>query len=216
MHYQLDVMFREQKGKGACRKLRSKGLIPGIIYGHKIENLAIAVDNKALMNMLKKAGESSIIELNIPGKEKLNALIKDYYQDPLTDKVLHVDFYAIHSDEVISLNVPLHFKGEPVGVKQGGGVLEIILREIEIECFPADIPESIEIDLSTLNIGDEILVSDLKLMEKIRVITKPSSVIALVSAPTVEEVEKAAAEAEIAEPEVIKKGKEIEEPEEEK
>lgn len=216
MHYQLNVILREQTGKGACRQLRSKGLIPGIIYGHKIENLLITVNNKALMDILKKAGESSIIELNIPGKEKLNALIKDYYQDPVTDKVLHVDFYAIHEDEMIALDIPLHFIGEPVGVKQGGGILEIILREIEIECFPADIPEHIEIDLSNLNIGDEILVSDLKLSEKIKVITKPSSVIALVSAPITEEVEKAAAEVEITEPEVIKKGKETEEPEEEK
>jgi len=213
MHHQLNVTQREQIGKGSCRKLRAKGLIPGIIYGHKFDNLPIYMEKKAIKEALKKVGESSIIELNIAGKEKINALIKDYQLDPVTDDILHVDFYAIHADERITLEIPLHFVGEPIGVKQSGGILEIIMREIEIECLPADIPEHIEVDLSPLNIGNEILVSDLKLSEKIKVLNKSNSVIALVSAP--EEEEKVAATEEVAEPEVIKKGKETKPTEEE-
>ncbi len=214
MHYQLNVTSRDQIGKGACRKLRSKDLIPGIIYGHKIENIPIYIKQKELLQVLKQAGESSIIEINMTGKHKLNALIKAYQQDPITDKVIHVDLYAIRADEQITLNVPLHFIGEPIGVKQSNGILEIITREIEIECFPADIPEHIEVNLSNLNIGNEILVSDLKLSDKIKILTKPNSVIALVSAPAVEE-EKVAPEVETIEPEVIKKGKETKESKEE-
>lgn len=216
MQYQLNINKREIGGKNYCKKLRQRGFIPAIIYGHKIDSIPIYVNQKEFISILKKAGESSLIELNMDG-EKINVLIKDYQLHPINNNILHIDFYAIKADEAVSLKIPIYIIGEPKGVKEKSGILEIILRELEIECLPADIPEKIEIDISNLDIGDEILVSDLKLSEKIKILTKADSVIALVSAPAVEEEAVAAEVPEtLPEPEVIKKGKEEKESEEEK
>ncbi len=216
MQYQLNINKREIVGKNYCKKLRQRGFIPAIIYGHKIDSIPIYVNQKEFISILRKAGESSLIELNIDG-EKINVLIKDYQLHPINNNILHIDFYAIKADEAVSLKMPIYIIGEPKGVKEKSGILEIILRELEIECLPADIPEKIEIDISNLDIGDEILVSDLKLSEKIKILTKADSVIALVSAPAVEEEAVAAEVPETPpEPEVIKKGKEEKESEEEK
>jgi large subunit ribosomal protein L25 len=208
MQYQINVTTREQIGKSHCRKLRVKGLVPGVIYGHGRNSLPVYFNYKEFFGIMKKAGESTIIELNVNNEEKLNALVKEYQLSPLDGHLLHVDFYAVRADEVVTLNIPIHLIGEAIGVKQGGGILETIMRELEIQCFPADIPEKIEIDISNLAIGDEIMVKDIPLSEKVKVLNKPDAVVVLVEAPAVEEVVQAAPEEAVQEPEVIKKGKE--------
>jgi large subunit ribosomal protein L25 len=208
MQYQINVTTREQIGKGHCRKLRVKGLVPGIIYGHGRNSLPVYFNYKEFFGIMKKAGESTVIELNVNGEEKLNALVKEYQLSPLDGHLLHVDFYTVRADEVVTLNIPIHLIGESIGVKQGGGILETIMRELEIQCFPADIPEKIEINISNLAIGDEIMVKDIPLSEKVKVLNKPDSVVVLIEAPAVEEVVQAAPEEAAQEPEVIKKGKE--------
>ncbi|OGF59746.1 MAG: 50S ribosomal protein L25/general stress protein Ctc [Candidatus Fischerbacteria bacterium RBG_13_37_8] len=208
MHYQINVTAREQTGKGFCRKLRAKGLMPGVIYGHGMETIPVSINFKEFMDILRKAGETSIIELNINNKEPVNALIKEYQLNPIYGNVTHVDFYAVRADEIVTLSIPIHIIGDPIGVKQNGGILEIIMRELEIECLPTDIPEKLEIDVSQMNIGDEIVVSDVHFSEKVKILNKSDSAIALVSAPAVEEVAPVEVAETPAEPEVIKKGKE--------
>ena len=208
MQYQINVTSREETGKGYCRKLRVKGLVPGIIYGHGRDSLPVYFNYKEFYGIMKKAGESTIIELNVNGEEKLNALVKEYQLSPLDEHLLHVDFYAVRADEAVTLSIPIHIVGEAVGVKQGGGMLEAVMRELDIECLPADIPEKIEINVSNLDIGDEILVKDIALSDKVKVLNKPDAVVIMIEAPVVEEVVEAAPAEAPAEPEVIKKGKE--------
>jgi len=213
MHYQITVTQREQTGKGYCRKLRVKGLSPGIIYGHGRQSMPVFFNYKELYNIMKKAGESTIIELNVDNAEKVNALVKEYQLSPLDGHILHVDFYAVRADEAVTLSILIHIIGEAIGVKQGGGILEPVIRELEIECLPADIPEKIEVDVSKLNIGNEILVKDIILSDKVKVLNKPDAVVIMVEAPAVEEVVVAAPVEAPAEPEVMKKGKEAAEEE---
>lgn len=205
----LNVEERKEVGKKATKQLRYTGKIPGIYYIHGEDSVPVAVDEKSLREILQS--ESSIIDLNFGKNKNTKCVIREIQWDPVYNAPLHVDFMGIKLTEKITVEVPVHLVGTPVGVKQEGGILQHIIREIEVECLPLDIPEHLEVDVSELEIGDAIRVEDI-VIEKVTILNEPNQTIAVVRPPTViaeptEEVEEAA------EPELI--GEEKEETEEE-
>src|ERR1700756_3444084 len=140
----LNAKDRSERGKNAARRLRREGMVPAVIYGGKGENLAVAVDPKALQRVLRsEAGRNAILKLDIAGAGATNAILKGWQVDPIKESFLHADFYRIAMDVAIRVTVPIHITGEARGVKVDGGILEVVTREIELECLPGDIPEHI-------------------------------------------------------------------------
>ncbi len=201
---------REEAGKNANRRLRSAGQIPGILYGAKKETVAVAVSPKEIVVILRSArGENTLFDLDLDGSRR-KVLIKEFQLEPIKGHLLHADFYEVALDKRLEIKVHVELHGVPVGVKVQGGILDFVTRELEIECFPADIPDKIDLDVSNLELGKHLRVSDLTLPEKLTVLTLSDVVIAHVVAPRAEEVPVAAevvAPEAGAEPEVIKKGK---------
>jgi large subunit ribosomal protein L25 len=216
----VNATGRSERGKNAARRLRRQGLIPGVVYGGKGGNVAVSIDPKALQKVLREAGRNAILKLNIAGSGASNAILKSWQVDPIKESFLHADFYRIAMDVAIRVTVPIAVRGEARGVKVDAGILEVILREIEVECLPGDIPEHIDIDVSDLGLNGALRVSDLTASAKVKILEAPDHVVVHVVsvkeevAPTpgaavVAEGEAAAAPAE---PEVMKKGKKEEEP----
>jgi len=210
---------RTDRGKNAARRLRREGLVPGIVYGGKGGNVAVAVDPKALQKVLRsEAGRNTILKIDIAGAGAANAILKSWQVDPIRENFLHADFYRIAMDVAIRVTVPIYVKGEARGVKVDGGILEVVTREIEVECLPGDIPERIDVEVSELGINDALRVSDLPPNVKVKILDPADRVVVHVVSVK-EEVAAApgaavAAEGEAAaptEPEVLKKGKKEEE-----
>ena len=220
----LEAMARDTRGKNEARRTRREGHVPAVVYGAAGDNAteakAIAVDPKALMRILhSESGANTLIALKLAGETDTRVLVKDYQLDPVTHHLIHADFFRIRMDRAIVVTIPVTVKGEPKGVKQQGGILEFIRREIEIECLPGDIPESVEVDVSDLMLHQGVRVRDLPGDPKWTPTSDPDMMLVHVIMPKAEEAaataEAAAAPATPAEPEVIKKGKK-EEAEEEK
>jgi len=212
---------RNDRGKNAARRLRRQGLVPGVVYGGKGDNIAVAVDPKALQKVLRsEAGRNAILKLDIAGKGATNAILKGLQVDPIKETFLHVDFYRIAMNVAIRVTVPIVVRGEARGVKVDGGILELITREIEVECLPGDIPERIEIDVSDLGLNGALRVSDLPANPKVKILESADQVVVHVVSIKEEEAAPAPAAAVVegeaaaapAEPEVMKKGKKEEEP----
>jgi len=211
---------RDGRGKNAARRLRRDGMIPGVVYGGKGENVAVAVDPKALKKVLRsEAGRNTILKLDIAGAGATNAILKSWQVDPVKENFLHADFYRIAMDVAIRVTVPVLVRGEARGVKVDAGILELIMREIEVECLPGDIPEHIAVDVSDLGLNGALRVSDLQVNEKVKVLESADQVVVHVVSVKEEVVATpgAAVPAEgeaaaPAEPEVLKKGKKEEEP----
>jgi len=212
---------RSEFGKNANRRLRVKGKVPGIVYGGKGDNVSVAVDPKALLRVLRsEAGRNAILKLEIAGQGATNVILKDWQVDPIKENFLHADFYRIAMDVALRVTVPITIKGEARGVKTEGGILEMVVRQIEVECLPGDIPERIEVDVTDLGLNGAIRVSDLPVTAKVKVLQDPHQVVihiisvkeeveaTVVAAPVEGEVAAPAA----GEPEVVKKGKKDEEP----
>ena len=197
----LQAEVRENLTKGDTKNLRRNGKIPGIYYFHGEDSIPILVDERALKTAVQS--HAQIIDLHI-GKGKKKCVIRDMQWEPVSGTPLHVDLLGVKLTEKITVELALHFVGTAIGVKQNGGILQPILREIEVEGLPLDIPESVEVDVTNLDIGDSIRVSDLSL-EKLTVLTDESQSVVVVSAPkaVTEEVEVAeeVAPEEAAEPE---------------
>jgi large subunit ribosomal protein L25 len=219
----LEAQKRDTFGKNEARRLRAKGLIPGVLYGGKGEGMPVAVNPKELMRILhSESGVNTLINFKLDGTDA-RVLVKEYQVDPIEHKLLHADFYRIALDKMLTVTIPVHLRGEAKGVKQQGGVVDFVHREIEIECLPTDIPERIELDVSELLIGQSIRVRDLPESAKWKAISEPDMMIVHVVAlkaeaepePTEAAAAAAATPAAPAEPEVIKKGK-VEKPAEEK
>jgi large subunit ribosomal protein L25 len=218
----VNAKTREDRGKNAARRLRREGFVPGVVYGGKGENIAVAVDPKALQKVLRsEAGRNSILKLDIANAGATNAILKSWQVDPIREHFLHADFYRIAMDVAIRVTVPIHVVGEAPGVKTEGGILELILREIEVECLPGDIPERIDLDVSNLGINGSLRVSDVAAPAKVKVLEAADQVVVhvvsikeeeVVAAPGVAAPVEGEAAAAPAEPEVMKKGKKEEEP----
>jgi large subunit ribosomal protein L25 len=209
----LKVEPREDSGRIKAKALRDSGFIPAIVYGEGAKSQSVKVANRALSQLLHEHGlENVVINLVLkddPKQKSRSCLIKEIQYDPVRGNIVHVDFNEISMTKVLKVNVPVAAKGEPAGVKQDGGSLEHVLWEIEVECLPTDIPKEIEVDVSSLKIGDAIHIKDIKFPSNIKVLNAPDAVVLSVAAPI--KVEEVTAEAEAGaanEPEVIKEKKE--------
>jgi large subunit ribosomal protein L25 len=221
----LEAVARDSFGKNEARRTRREGRLPAVVYGATEDNGSrdaqpIAVDPKELLRILhSESGANTLISLKLPTGGDTRVLVKEYQLDPVTHQMLHADFYRVAMDRAIQVTIPVVVKGEPKGVKQQGGILEFIRREIEIECLPGDIPEHVEIDVSELMLHQGVRVRDVATNPKWTPVSDADMMLVHVIMPKAEEapVAEAAAAAPVvpAEPEVIKKGKK-EEVEEEK
>ncbi|MCS7279435.1 MAG: 50S ribosomal protein L25/general stress protein Ctc [Thermodesulfobacteriaceae bacterium] len=175
----LTVTKRTKTGKEIAKKLRKNGLIPAIVYGSHTRPIPIVVRFNELEKILSRyKGETLIFNLEIINGEsiKKQAILKDYQLHPVTDQIIHLDFFVIEEAEPIEIEVPLEFVGKPLGVSKGG-ILEILKHEVTIECLPNQIPDKITVELSNLDIGDVLHVKDLKVPENIKVKDNPEETI---------------------------------------
>ncbi len=206
---------RNSTGKNENRRLRAQGKIPGVLYGTKRETIPVAVSPKEISAILRSAsGENTLFDLDLGGSRR-KVILKEFQMEPIKHRLLHADFYEVALDKPIEVKVHVELKGTPVGVKTQGGVLDFVTRELEVLCLPTDIPERIVVDVTPLEIGKHLRVSDITLSGKVKVLTGSDVVVVHVVAPRAEEevapaaaeAVEAAAEGAVAEPEVIKKGK---------
>ena len=208
---------RTETGKNVNRRLRTRGLIPGVLYGAKREAVPLAVSPKEITTILRsKTGENTLFDLEIGGSRR-RVILKEFQVEPVKGQLIHADFYEVALDKPIEVKVHIEVTGTPIGVKTQGGLLDHVTREVEVSCLPADIPEKLTIDVSELEMGKAVRVGDLKVPDKVTMLSAPDLVIVHVVAPRAEEevaVAAAPVEGEAvagAEPEVIKKGKPAEE-----
>jgi large subunit ribosomal protein L25 len=222
----LEVTSRDTSGKNEARRTRRSGHVPAVLYGGTKEDggrtgTSIAVEPKALLRILhSESGANTLITLKLDGAGNTRVLIKDYQLDPVTHQLLHADFYRVAMDRALRVTIPIVLKGEAKGVKQQGGLLEFVRREIEIECLPGDIPEGVEADVSELMLHQGIRVRDIATSPKWKPVSDSDMMLVHVILPKAEEAAATAEAAAVvatpsvpAEPEVIKKGKKDEEDE---
>jgi large subunit ribosomal protein L25 len=214
----VSAEVRNTRGKNEARRLRAAGKAPAVLYGTGGEALALSVDPKQVLKILRSAaGHNTIFDAAITGGEVTPVMIVDWQLDPVKESLLHVDLKRIDLTKRLRVAVPVHVSGEALGVKQQGGLLEAITREIEIECLPDEIPERFTVDVTRLMMGQAIRASEVALSGSMVLLSSPDSVIAHVvalraeEAPAAEAAEAAGEATATAEPEVIKKGKKEEE-----
>lgn len=210
----LKAAKRAGTGKGNSRQLRSGGILPGVLYSGG-SSTSIQLQKKEISRLMGSKGkEQALISIELEGdKASMSnhwALIKDYQLDPVKNELLHVDFIEISLKKKIKLTIPIVITKEPIGVKNGG-ILQQQMREVKVECLPTQIPDGIEVDASSLDIGHSLHVSDLAIKEGVKILSDPQEVILSVIAPAVEEVAPVAPAEEIKEPELVKKTKTKEE-----
>jgi large subunit ribosomal protein L25 len=216
----LSATSRTEKGKGVAKRLRSEGKLPAVVYGHKTDPIALTIDSKQLLKLIVEGkSEHKLFGLSIEGNgkpiEKI-VMIKELQIHPLKRNFLHVDFFEVAMDEEITLSLVIKLVGEAPGVEMGG-MLQQVRRDIEIKCLPSQIPDTVEIDVSALNIGDSVHLNDIQLPEGIKVLDDADLTIATVLAPVVEkEVEPEEVEGELEEEAAAEAGAEEKKPEEDK
>jgi large subunit ribosomal protein L25 len=200
---------REGKfNKNAARRVRVSGKIPAVVYGAGQESVAVAVDPKVITKILHSdSGHNTIFDLDVTGKTVVKAMIVDWQHEPIKGALLHIDLKRIAMDKAIRVSVPVQLIGVPAGVKNQGGILEHVLREVEIECLPGDIPSHLDADVSNLELYGAIHVSDLPHSGSIKFLGDEHATVAHVTAMRAEEPVAEAVAAAPAEPEVAKKGK---------
>lgn len=208
----VEVQERSSLGKNANRRLRKEGGVPGVLYGGGRPPFNVAVGSRRIDEVLGLgSGRNTIFTLQLTGEDKTRAaMIKDLQRDPVTEKVVHVDFVRVDLEKKVRVDVPIRLVGTAEGVKTQGGLMEFVLRSVEVECLPFDIPERLDVEVSALLVGQHLSVKDLPVTANVTILDGPESIVCVVAmpkeevAPVVEE----AAPVEEAEPELIKKGKE--------
>ncbi len=194
--------------KNHARRVRVEGKIPAVVYGAGQETVAVAVDPKVVTKILhSESGHNTIFDLNVEGAAMVKAMIVDWQHEPIKGKLLHIDFKRIAMDKAMRVSVPVQLTGSPVGVRTGGGVLDQIMREVEIECLPGDIPDHLDVDVTELELYGAIHVSDLPHSGSIKYLGEDTALVAHVTLVKEEVVADAVAAPAAAEPEVAKKGK---------
>ena len=192
----LEVSVREAAGRSALRKLRAQGAVPAVLYGTGVEALSLVIDGRSLERVLR-TGANTLLDLRGPKEVKGKlALLKEVQRDPVSQRLLHCDVYAVDAKKKLHVSVPFHFEGRPRGVEQQGGIFETPAMEIEVSCLPFSIPDRISIDVSNLEIGDTIHLRDIELPEAVEALADGSLTVAQVSAPRVEAVAEPEAPAE--------------------
>ncbi|MCI0453779.1 MAG: 50S ribosomal protein L25/general stress protein Ctc [Candidatus Dadabacteria bacterium] len=191
----LYVMRRDKTGKSVARKIRREGAIPAVLYGRETKSIPLTVNPLDLKKALSTdAGENTLLEIHIKGDgEEITkiALLRDVQYDYLKSRPIHFDFQEVMMKELITVKVPIRIVGKAQGIQEGG-ILEEIMREIEVECLPASIPNVIDVDVTQLGIGDSLHISDLVLPENITVLQEPEQTIVTILSPVMEEVKPAA------------------------
>jgi len=220
----MNIVVKSEKrqglGSNAARRLRAQGFVPAVLYGEAMESRPLVLSKKDIVQILRlETGENTIFKVAVDA-ELYDAMIKDLQIDPATDELLHADLIRISMDKPVRVTVPVVHRGEPIGVKTEGGFIDFATREVEVECLPRDIPESIGIDIAELHVNQSFKVENMAIPAGVKIITDPGTVLVLVSMPHKEEEfpgEKPEGEVvaeEPKEPEVIKKERaEKEEPE---
>jgi large subunit ribosomal protein L25 len=212
---------RQGLGTNAARRLRAQGFVPAVLYGESMDTTALVLAKKDIVQILRlESGENTIFKVAV-GADSYDAMTKEIQVNPATDELQHVDLIRISMDKPIKVTVPVEHSGEPVGVKAEGGFVDFVTREVEVECLPRDIPESLAIDISELHINQSFKVQAMAAPAGVKVLTDPNTVLVLISMPHKEEEpfpgekpEGEVAAEEPKEPEVIKKERaEKEEPE---
>jgi large subunit ribosomal protein L25 len=218
--FTVEGKIREERGKNAARRTRMTGMVPAVLYGGRKDSVALSVNAKQIAKILRsETGHNTIFTVRVAAGAEEKAMMKDWQVDPLKGSLLHVDLLRIAMDVRMRVRVPVKTSGEPQGVKLQGGIFEVVTREVEIECLPADIPEEFKVDVTGLLIGKQLRAGEIPLdPEKMKLITDPVQVIAHVVTLKKEEEPTpdaaVAAETAPAEPEVMKKGKKEEDGEE--
>jgi large subunit ribosomal protein L25 len=195
----LNVQLRTDRRKTASGRLRREGKIPAVVYGHT-EPLSITVDAREFRGAFKRITENTIVHLALP-EGVHEVLVKDFQQNHLTGQIVHLDFYEFEKGKALKTRVPVQLTGAAVGVKEGG-ILETLMRELEVECMPKDLPEVIAFDISNLALNHSIHVRDLPLAEGVKALNSPEQVVCVVAVRKAEEEPKPAAEGELVEGEV--------------
>lgn len=175
-------------GSAGSRRLIRAGKIPAVVYGHKIAPTHIVINSREFNKAVNKLTESTLITLNIDGKESKEVLVKNFQEDLLYDKIYHVDFYEVTRGEKLRTSVPVIVDGNPVGCRKGG-ILDIVIHEVEIESLPKDLPSEIRVDVSSLALNGHITVADLPISKEISILTPADEVVATVKAPKIEVVD---------------------------
>lgn len=209
----IEVHPRDEIGKGFNKKLRREGWIPAVVYGAGKDPVAIKVERTRFLDLLRETGSENavfLLELSGTGKRR-HTMVRQIDADPITNRVLHVDFQRVMMDEVVRVSVPIEIVGVPEGVRTDGGVLDFVTREIAIESLPGDIPQSIELDVDALEIGDHVEIGELNLPKGLTLMEEADRTVVAIAAPRIEEEEEEEEdlliEAEMEEPELIGKGK---------
>jgi len=213
----LEVQPRQETGKNANHRLREKGLVPAVVYGAGREPMAIQVDKRTLLDLMRSTeGHNPVFLLQLAGTDKSrHAMIREMQIHPVSRRVLHVDFQRVLMTEKVKIAVHLELHGVPVGVKVDAGILDFVTRELHVTCTPDKIPAKVLVDVSELHIGQHLEAKDVTLPEGVELLDEPGRVIALVAHQKQEVVEPTAEEklleTEAAQPEVIKRGKALDE-----
>src|SRR3990172_2310702 len=188
----LEVVKRSGRGKNEARRLRTSGRIPAVVYGtvedgERPVGVPVAVDPKEVLQILRsESGANTLITLKLDGSES-RVMVKEYQLDPVTHQLLHADFYRLAMDRAIIVTVPIAVKGEPKGVKQQGGMLDFVTREVQVQCLPTDIPEHIDIDVTELMLHQAIRLRDVPEHPKWKPLNDPDTMLVHVVVPKAEE-----------------------------
>ncbi len=209
---QVEVESRETIGKNANRRLRAVGRVPGIVYGLTRPPFMVSVSPKRIEEVLHlESGQNTLFKL-ILGDSQRDAMIRELQRDPVTDRILHVDFVRVDPTRIVQVSVPIRLLGIAIGVRLEDGIVDFVHREVRIECLPGAIPEHLDVDISELHVNQHVAIADLKVPDGVKLLEPAESIVAVVAAPKAEEAAAPVAEAPTAaaEPAVIKKGKETE------
>lgn len=210
MNATLSAEKRTETGKGAARQLRASGRIPAIVYGQGDEGLSVSLDeHEADLLFHRISVDNTIVNIEVAGEdEPISTLIREVQTDPIKASILHVDFYRIQTGVEVEVEVPVHVEGTPIGVKDSGGVLQLVVHDLPVACIPSKIPEHISIDVSGLDIGDAIHVYDIDMPEGVRALIDEDRTLATVNLPR-QEIEEDEPEADEMDVEVIGEGEEL-------
>jgi large subunit ribosomal protein L25 len=171
----IHLQDRSGSTKSALRKMRAEGIIPAVVYGQEIGSLQVTVNEKEIVAAMRK-NSRAILEVVLPSNKTHPVLIQEYQRDSISGKLLHIDFHQINMNKSIETLVTIHFTGDPIGVKEGG-ILQVENHAVQVRCMPKNLPDTIDVDISGLAIGDHILVSDLKVDKSVEILTDPTSIL---------------------------------------
>jgi len=181
----VSVAKREDRGKNACRRLRVGGSVPGNVYGMKLDAFAVSVDARRIEEILRLgSGRNTIFTLSLgDGKDSRAVMLRELQRDPVSERLVHVDFMRVDPTKTVHVQVPIHLVGTPEGVRLDGGVVDFVHRQVEVACLPSAIPDHLEVDISHLHINQNIAVKELVTAEGVEILDPPDTILAIVASP---------------------------------